>query len=347
MRIGIIGAGVMGRVYARTVTDGDLRWRAEVVAVCDRDRALAAELAGHCRARDFDDAERMLREVELDAVYLAVPDHLHCAPFLACMAARVPTLVEKPLATTMVDAERMRAAAREAGVPVQVNFSNRANPVFVRMRQAIAAGDIGDVVGVNARLSNIVDYPTRMLSWAGSTTCGWFLLSHVFDLAAWLTGARAAEVTANGVKGRLTGEGIDTYDIIQALVRYDRGFAGLYESAWVLPNSLPSPVDFKVEVVGSHGALYADTQDQMVHVANDKAYTWPGTLDWTQARLSDFLDLVAGGDAPADALDDALENSALLLALHRAVADGGTVAVADVLARTAAGATATTDGASR
>jgi len=319
LNVGIIGAGVMGRAYAGAIARTDLRWRARVRGVCDTDPGRAQALAGQCGATAFGDLADMLETLSLDAVYLAVPDHLHAEPFGVCMRHRVPCLVEKPLATTWPDAVTMQAAAREAGVIAQVNFSNRFNPVFTRMREAIAGGDIGEVIGINARLSNTIDYPTRMLRWAGQTTCGWFLLSHVFDLAEWLAGAQATEVCATGVKGRLAAEGVDTYDLIHALVRYDTGLSGLYESAWVLPSSLPSPVDFKVEVVGSHGALYADTQDQMVHVATGEQHVYPGTLDWTQHRLSVFFDSILHGAPPADQLSDGMHNTALLLALHEAI----------------------------
>ena len=332
LKVAVIGAGVMGRAYAGAISGSDLRWRARVCGVCDSDQPRAAELARACAAEAFTEVPAMLEALAPDAVYIAVPDHLHTEPFLACMRYRVPCLVEKPLATTWPDAVRMEAAAREAGVIAQVNFSNRFNPVFTRMREAVSAGDIGEVIGVNARLSNTIDYPTRMLPWAARTSCGWFLLSHVFDLAEWLSGAHAAEISATGVKGRLATEGIDTYDLIHALVKYDRELSGLYESAWVLPSSLPSPVDFKFEVVGSHGALYADTQDQMVHVATGQRHVYPGTLDWTQRRLSAFFDQVQEGTDLDGQLTDGLRNTALLLALHQAIGQSGPVRVADIMA---------------
>lgn len=326
-RLGIVGAGVMGAACARTVSGGELRWRVDVAAVCDQDLARAQQLAGDCGGEAYGDVGQMLDAAALDAVYLAVPDHLHRDPYLACMERGVPCLVEKPLATNLADARTMRDAARAAGVVTEVNFSNRFNPAFVRMREAITSGTVGDVVGVNARLSNILDYPLRHLRWAGRTTCGWFLLSHVLDLARWLTGAHAVDVTAHGVRGRLRAEGVDTYDVIQALVRYDRGFGGLYESAWVLPSSLPSLVDFKFELLGSDGALYVDTQDQMVHVATADTVTYPGTLDWTQARLSAFFDRVDAGAVDDDVLADGVENTASLVALHEALTGTQPVAV--------------------
>lgn len=329
LRVAIVGAGVMGTAYAGAIARGDTRWRATVAGICDRDVLAADRLAGDCGAPAYTDLGELLDRERPDAVYVAVPDHLHKEPFLTCMEHRVPCLVEKPLATTLQDAVEMRDAARAAGVVAEVNFANRFNPAFVRMREAIVAGDVGEVVGVNARLSNVLDYPLRALSWAGRTTCGWFLLSHVFDLAHWLTGASAVDVTAHGVKGRLVADGVDTYDVIQSLVRYDAGFGGVYESAWVLPDSLPAGVDFKVELLGTEGALYVDTQDQMVHLATSRRFTYPGTLDWTQTRLSAFLDRVAADDVRDDVLDDGVENTALLVALHDAITAGSTVRIGE------------------
>ncbi len=206
----------------------------------------------------------------------------------------------------------------------------------MRAQEAIAAGNVGDVVGVNARLSNVLAYPTQHIRWAGKTDCAWFLLSHLFDLTSWLTGARANEVTASGVRGgKLASLGIDTFDIIHCLVRYDRGWSGLYESAWVLPNSLPSMVDFKFEIVGTEGSIYVDTHDQMVHVVGDRTMTYPGVLNWTEQRLAAFLDTVADRSGSPSVLASGLDNTALLVALHDSLALGAPVCVprhADLLA---------------
>lgn len=327
IRLAIVGAGTMGAVYARAVAKGNLRWRASVVGVCDVNRAAADGLARDCGAEAFTDLAELIERTRPDAVYVAVPDHLHAEPFLTCIEHQVPCLVEKPLATELAEAARMRDAAERAGVYVECNFTNRSNPVFAQAREAVERGDLGQVIAVNARLSNTVDYPTQNLSWAGKTSSGWFLLSHVFDLTTWLTGARASEVTASGVSGRLRSLGVDTYDVIQCLVRYDAELSGLYESSWTLPSSSPSPVDFKVEILGAEGAIYVDTQDQMIHLAGRDALTYPSTLDWTEARLTAFLDAVEAGKPPTGQLDDAVHNTALLTSLHEALRTGRPVMV--------------------
>lgn len=323
----IIGCGVMGAAYADAVAGTNLRWRASIAGVCDTDPGAAGRLGGRVGAPVFADVPTMLDAVRPDAAYIAVPDHLHAEPFLACVEHGVPVLVEKPLATDPETAARMRAAAGAAGVYAECNFTNRSNPVFTRVKEAVDRGDVGDVIGVNARLSNAVRYPTSLLRWAAHTTSGWFLLSHVFDLASWLTGATATEVTATGIRRVLRDRGVDTYDLIHALVRYDRELSGLYESSWSLPDTLPSPVDFTFELLGSEGALYVDTSDQMIHLAGRDAYVHPAVNDWTEARLTQFLDRVDGADRPADPLGEAVDNTLLLVALHESIETGGTVVV--------------------
>ncbi|TDE08130.1 Gfo/Idh/MocA family protein [Jiangella asiatica] len=323
----IIGCGVMGAAYADAVAGTNLRWRASVAGVCDTDLAAARRLGDRSGARAFDDIATMLDATQPDAAYIAVPDHLHAEPFLACVDRGVPVLVEKPLATDPETAARMRAAAAGAGVYAECNFTNRSNPVFTRVKEAVDRGDVGDVIGVNARLSNAVRYPTSLLRWAENTTSGWFLLSHVFDLTSWLTGATATEVTATGIRTVLRGRGVDTYDLIHALVRYDRELSGIYESSWSLPDSLPSPVDFTFELLGSEGALYVDTSDQMIHLAGRDAYVHPAVNDWTEARLTQFLDRVDGAERPPDPLADAVDNTLLLVALHESITAGTSVAV--------------------
>ncbi|MDR1387973.1 MAG: Gfo/Idh/MocA family oxidoreductase [Propionibacteriaceae bacterium] len=320
VRVGVIGAGNMGQAYTRVLRQSDLRFRAEVVAVCDQDLARARQLAGP-QAGAWDDVAQMLAEQELDWVYQATPDHAHKEPFLALMAAGVPTLVEKPLATTLEDALAMSEAASRAGVQAQVNFTNRINPAFVQAKAAVEAGQVGRPLGVYARLSNVFTYPKENLSWAARSSVAWFLISHTADLAAWLTGWRATSVLAHGVKGKLAQLGVDTWDLIQALVTYEDGGSALLEASWTLPASMPSIVDFEFVVHGDDGQIAVDTTRQMVTVAGPAKYAYPGTLGWTQRQISDSLDRL---EAPAggDPLGDGLANTALLVALHDSLRSG-------------------------
>ncbi len=82
------------------------------------------------------------------------------------------------------------------------------------------------------RLNNPISSPRDRLSWSGQTSSAWFLMSHCLDLAHWLSGRKAQTVYASGWKGVLSGLGIDTWDWIHAIVRYEGGGDGVFEAAW-------------------------------------------------------------------------------------------------------------------
>jgi predicted dehydrogenase len=189
----------------------------------------------------------------------------------------VHLLVEKPFATTVADAEQMLKAVNQAGIHCQVAFENRWNPAFAQARAAIARGELGEVELMNARLNDTLFVPTRMLSWAARSTVGWFLLPHLVDLALWLSDKTPTFCYATASKRVLLSLGVDTWDSIHAILKFDDGTHAIFETCWILPTSLPTLFDFKFEIVGQHGALFIDTQDQMVHQAS-QMFTYPGTL---------------------------------------------------------------------
>ena len=143
MRWGIVGFGWVARDY---MAPGIAGAGGTVAAICDPDPAArsAAEALG---ATSFSELADML-EHPLDAVYVATPNHLHRAAVTACAAAGIPVLCEKPLASTLADAEAIVAACARAGVLLGSAFDQRHHAAHRAIREAIAAGSIGTVTAV-------------------------------------------------------------------------------------------------------------------------------------------------------------------------------------------------------
>jgi len=322
MRVGIVGAGTMGGRYAEGIASGRFGSGLELAGIADLDVARAAATAGAHGSRGYPSLEPLLEDGRVDALYIATPDDAHRAPAVAAARAGVPFLLEKPLATTVEDAEAIAAAVAEAGVVAEVNFSNRWNPPFVAARQAIDRGEIGEFVTLFARLNNAIGSPTQRLAWAGRTTSAWFLLSHCLDLAYWLHGRPAERVYASGVRGLLEARGVPTYDSIHAIVRYAGGTDGAYESTWVLPEGMPSPVEFTFRYVASRGAVTMDTHEQSIRLHAAERTTFPGTLSWAPQRFADFVAAVRGERSPGAPIADGVENTRILVALHRSIESG-------------------------
>ena len=140
MRIGLIGYGAWGRCHASALRRIE---GAKLAAVLCQGAASAAaaqaELPGIAVVRSLE----ALLALDLDAVDIVAPNHLHADLAVAALRAGRHVLLEKPLATTIEDCERIIAASRASGCLVSVTHEMRASPQWGRIRQEIAAGAIG------------------------------------------------------------------------------------------------------------------------------------------------------------------------------------------------------------
>ena len=252
----LVGAGLFGERHAQAYSRHP---SVDFAAVCDLDAARAERLATTYGARRHTTRlEDILSDPAIHAVSIATPDHAHRAVAVACAEAGKHILVEKPLATTVADAEAIVAAAEKAGVTLMVDFHNRVNPPMVAVRDAVARGDLGSVAYVYCRLSNTVAVPQDMLRWSGSSSALWFLGSHMVDVVGWILNDRPAKAYVVARDGILKGMGIDAPDLHVATVEYAKGTVAVFEHAWILPRTHNTVKDLKLEFLGSKGAAYVD-----------------------------------------------------------------------------------------
>ena len=200
LRLGVVGYGNRGVIAPRAAElDGD----STVVAVAD------PSPYGHERARrDFGDAVVIgdtvdtLVDARVDAAFVTSPDHLHAEHVVALLEAGIPTFVDKPLATTLEDADRILDTAHRTGTRLYVGHNMRLMPVFTTMRNLIQDGVIGEVKAVWCR-HFIGDGGDRFFKdWhADRTKVGSLLLqkaSHDIDIIHMLSGGYASRVTGMG-----------------------------------------------------------------------------------------------------------------------------------------------------
>jgi predicted dehydrogenase len=145
VRWGLIGCG---DIAAKRVADALRRSAGSaLVAVARARKELAADFAERHGARRWhDDWQALLRDDEVDAVYVATPVHLHAEQAVAAAGAGKHVLCEKPMALDVAGGERMLAAARANGVRLGVAYYRHHYPVIARLRQLIGSGEIGEPV---------------------------------------------------------------------------------------------------------------------------------------------------------------------------------------------------------
>ena len=263
LRTAVVGCGIFGSYHVRAYAEYP---RSELVLVCDLDEKRARTMGRQFGCDYTTKSSDIARRDDIHAVSIATPDFAHTKVALEMIRAGKDLLIEKPLATTTREAERIVKAAKKARVRVMVDFHNRFSPPFVKAKEDIDAGTLGAVVSGFARLSNKASVPLKWLSWAGRSGPQWFLFPHVVDLVRWLTGQEAREVFAIGTKGVLKAKGVDAYDTVQALVRFEQASIE-FDTSWILPDSWPSNIDFVVELMGTNGTLNVDAERQLLEVA--------------------------------------------------------------------------------
>jgi predicted dehydrogenase len=333
VRVGIVGLGIMGQLYADAL-QRDPRVRVAAIADPKGDRQEFARQAYGCRV--FDSYDEMYRAGAVDLVIITIPDFMHRDPVVKAAQAGLHILVEKPFATTVADAGAMVEAVDKAGVKCMVEFFNRWSPPFTEAKKAVERGDLGEIVSLAVELNDAIYVPTEMLKWSARSSVAWFLMSHAADLATWISGKKPATVVAQGVKKLLVARGVDTYDLIEALVEYPDGTLGRFTNSWVLPNGMPLLYELKMRIVGSKAAIDIDTSDQELHIISQERLTHPVTawgdilgryVGHPYTMLAAFIDNVVDDTQPLVGPLDGWENTVFVAAVHESLEKGQRVTI--------------------
>ncbi|MEO8207535.1 MAG: Gfo/Idh/MocA family oxidoreductase, partial [Chloroflexota bacterium] len=188
LRVGLIGLGSMGRNHLRVLGLAD---RVVLAAVADTDADALAAAASATGAQPFDEPLALIAEAELDALVIASPTTTHLSLALAAIERVIPILVEKPLAATPAEADRIVAAAARAGAPpVQVGHIERFNPAVLELGRLLDAGWLSTVFAITSRRAG--PFPARIRD-VGVTVD---LATHDVDMLSWIAGERPARVSA-------------------------------------------------------------------------------------------------------------------------------------------------------
>jgi 1,5-anhydro-D-fructose reductase (1,5-anhydro-D-mannitol-forming) len=190
VRWGIIGCGDVTEIKsgpALQKADGSA-----LVAVMRRDPPRAADYARrHGVPRWYDDGDALIRDPEVDSVYIATPPESHAYYALKVAAAGKPAYVEKPMARSAVECDSMVEAFARAGLPLFVAYYRRRLPRFLAAEELIKAGALGRLTGVDYHQA--APFHRGPQGWyvdATAAGAGHFLDtgSHVLDILDYLFG---------------------------------------------------------------------------------------------------------------------------------------------------------------
>lgn len=244
VRVAVIGVGSMGRNHARVYHELE---GAQLIAVVDADQARAEEVGRAFAVPAYRDYQQMLEQQRPEAVSVAVPTALHETVSLAALEAGAHILIEKPIAATVEQGERLIRRARELNRKLMVGHVVRFNPAIQQLKRRLEAGELGRIFQVVCR--RVGPFPTRIRD-VGVVVD---LATHDLDLMRYLLGADPLRVYAE-TEHRIHTE---LEDLVLALLRFPDGIAGALEVNWLTPTKVR-----EVLVLGEKGMFRVDDLSQ-------------------------------------------------------------------------------------
>ena len=264
-----------------------------------------------------------------DAIVVTSANAHHKDLVLEAARRGVHVLCEKPLATTVADAEAMVAACREVGVVLMTAFPVHFSPAVEALRTAVADGTLGEVICLtgtnNGKLPAGRDWFTDVeLAGGGS------LVDHTVHIAEILDAMFGEPATVHAVSNRIlyadrAGEGAETGGLVT--LGYASGMVATIDCSWSQPADAPTWGGLRLQAVGTGGQLQIDAFAQ--HVGGHDQWLPYGT-DTDGLLLEAFLDAVRAGEAVAPTGDVGLRTVRVVAAAQESVRTGQPVALADV-----------------
>jgi predicted dehydrogenase len=338
MPVAVLGAGAIGRMHIERLLAHDA---VELAAIADPSEA-ARELAARVGVPWFADPLELLAGTRAQAVVVATPNATHADLGAACLARKLPVLMEKPIADTLANARRLCEAADATGVPVLVGHQRRHNPLLRRAREMVQAGVLGRPVSATVMATWLKPDSYFDMEWRRKAGGGPVLINmiHDIDLLRFLLG-EVVSVQAQSSSGV---RGFEVEDTASALLRFESGvLATLITSDaatapwnWDLAAGEAShyakqDVD-SIFITGTDGSLTLP-QLQVFRFRERRGWHEPLTQERTPLHRADpyveqlrHLRAVAEGrEAPVCSARDGLRTLEATLAVHEAAASGATV----------------------
>lgn len=314
VRVGILGAGFIGRIHALNLTRDK---RVTLAGVADVVPQAAQRLAAEAGTAARPSLEALL-EAGVEAVYVATPNTMHVEPVLRCLTAGVHVFSEKPMATSLQSAWQIREAARTAKAVYQLGFNRRFSNVYAFAKRLIEDGRITPYAAQMKHNRGELRQPP----WTGdpSVTGGYLYETpvHLFDMGRFLFG------DVRELQGWARQSVYQEPDGFAVLLRFSSGviasLTSVAHASWLFPYE-------RVEIYGAHQTVVTEELERAWfspgmrdQVEALDCFQMPFEQKWgyvTEDRL--FIDAVLGERPPAVTAEDGYRATELVEACYRAV----------------------------
>ena len=346
VRIAVIGAGLIGRTHIGVLRSGNPDYT--LAAVADPSPAAAAE-GQSLGYQVYAGIEEMLDRVKPDGAIVAVPNQMHVKVGLACIARKIPIIVEKPVADSVAEALGLVEAGEKTNVPILVGHHRRHNPIMRKAAEIIASGGIGRVVAANGLWLSHKPKDYFDVAWRREAGGGPVLINaiHDIDCLRMLCGdVERVSATASNETRKFKVE-----DTAAAVLHFKSGALGtlLVSDAvsgcwtWEMGSrenaDRPQDTENCYVIAGTKGSLTVPNLQHRWHEPGQESWSVPLTqlrvlvrpADAYHEQMRNFANVIRGTEKPVLSGRDGTVTLATTLAITRSAQTGAQVHVSDMM----------------
>jgi predicted dehydrogenase len=315
VRFALIGAGAIGQTYAQAFAQSQV---ASLAAVVDVRHAAADALAEAAQCRAFANTSDMLASARPDAAVVCTPPATHPDVAVELLNAGIPVLCEKPLATSVPEAQGMLAAAKKAGRLLTMASKFRCVEDVIQAKSFVESGTIGDVVLFENVFSAHVDMTSRWNS-DPSVSGGGVLIdngTHSVDILRYFLGPLSELQVVEGKRS----QGLAVEETVRLSVRSADGALGSIDLSWSIDKEQPA----YISIYGTQGTLQVGWKQSRYRRFGDKEWTEFG-MGYNKVaafvrQIENFALVLQGDEDLIVSPEDALASVDAIEAAYRALA---------------------------
>ncbi len=271
VRHAVIGIGWFGEKHCEAV---DAVSTMDLSALCTRTESRLAEVAERFGVeKTYTDYNDLLADPDIDSVSVTTMWDQHAAPTLAALAAGKHVFLEKPMASTMEDCDKIVDAAKTAKGNFMVGHICRFNPRYAMAKREIEEGKIGEIVSIYARRNIPAAVTEPILDKIGPIIGDGV---HDTDLMLWYTQDKIVSAYAQTVRKR-----DKKYpDLGWTMYKFASGATGVLEDVWFLPEKTAFQIDERMEIIGTEGSVHIHEVHPNLSVCDKDGWHNPDTTYW-------------------------------------------------------------------
>lgn len=344
LQIAVVGAGLIGRVHIQTIQAST---ECCLQAIVDPGEGAMA-LAASCKVPHFSSLQALLASRQPDAIVIATPNDMHVSQARQCLAAGIPVLLEKPVATDHARGQVLADEVKRSGVPILVGHHRAHSDIMARACELIAEGRLGRLVSImgSAQFFKPRSY-FEQAPWRTQPGGGPVLINMIHEIhnLRMLMGEIAQVQAMASTEVRQ----FDVEDTVAMNLRFANGALGTFmlsdtaasACSWELTaGENPAYPQHNDEncywLAGTRGSLSIPTLQARHHADGEESSWWqrmcvtehaPQANDPLVTQLAHFLAVARGEIEPRVSVEDGLRNLRVVEAISTAVSSGQIVSL--------------------